>query len=273
MATAFICTTCGQQGAEQETAPEGCPICLDSRQYVTPAGQQWTTVAALGRRHFSAWRMQEPGLMGLGIQPQFAIGQRALLINTGDGWVMWDCVPLIDDGIVALIKGLGGLKAIAISHPHYYATMVDWSRAFGGVPVWLHAADRQWVLRPDGCVRHWEGERHELAPGVTLLRTGGHFEGSAVLHWAAGAAGAGVILTGDTVQVAPDRNVSFLRSYPNMVPLSAACVRRIAAVLEPVAYERIYGAFFDRVTPADGKRIMAHSVRRYLAALEGSYDA
>ena len=80
-------------------------------------------------------------------------------------------------------------------------------------------------------------------------------------------------MTGDTVQVAPDRHVSFMRSYPNMVPLGAASVRRIASVLEPLPYERIYGAFFDRVVPADGKRVMGASVRRYLAALEGQYDA
>jgi hypothetical protein len=271
MATAFICTTCGQQQAEAETPPEGCPICLDGRQYVLPAGQQWATQEGIRKRHFSAWRLQEPGLMGLGIQPQFAIGQRSLLVRSGDGWVMWDCVPLIDDAMVQLINGIGGLKAIAISHPHYYASMVDWSRAFGGIPVWTHADDRQWVQRPDPCVQHWTGDQHTLAPGLTLIRTGGHFEGASVLHWAAGAGGAGVLMTGDTVQVGPDRKVSFLRSYPNMVPLSHASVQRIADTLEPFAYERLYGAFFERVVPKEAKRIVAESVARYQNALAGRY--
>lgn len=198
MPTAFICTACGQQHSERDAPPESCAVCLDARQYVPAAGQQWTTPDALGKRHFSAWRLHEPGLMGLGIQPQFAIGQRCLLVDTGDGWVMWDCIPLVDDATVALVRGLGGLRAIAISHPHYYAAMVDWSRAFDDVPVWLHADDSAWVMRPDPCVRHWAGERQELAPGLTLIRTGGHFEGAAVLHWAAGAGGAGALLTGDT---------------------------------------------------------------------------
>jgi glyoxylase-like metal-dependent hydrolase (beta-lactamase superfamily II) len=275
MPTAFICTTCGQQGPEQEQPPGHCPICTDSRQYVTPAGQQWTTQEALARRHFSAWRMQEPGLMGLGIQPQFAIGQRCLLVDTGEGLVMWDCVPLIDAAVIRIIQAMGGLRAIAISHPHYYAAMVDWSRALkdarGDVPVWLHEADREWVLRPDPCVRHWGGDRHDLAPGLTLIRTGGHFEGSCVLHWANGAGGRGILMTGDTVQVGADRRVSFLRSYPNMVPLSHDSVQGIADALAPFDYERVYGAFFDRVVPEHGKRIVAESVARYQAALAGRY--
>ena len=268
---AFICTTCGQQQPPADEPPAGCPICLDRRQYVLPAGQNWITPDALARRHFSAWRMQEPGLIGLGIQPQFAIGQRALLIDTGEGWVMWDCVPLLDAAVVRLIEGLGGLRAIAISHPHYYANCVDWSRALGGVPVHAHADDAAWIQRPDPCMQGWTGDTATIAPGITLVRTGGHFAGSSVLHWAGGAEGRGVLLTGDTVQVAPDRNVSFLRSYPNMVPLAAADVQRIAECLQPYAYERLYGAFFDRVVPAAAKDVVAFSVARYLAALSGDY--
>ena len=271
MTTAFICATCGQQYAESETPPAACAVCLDGRQYVPASGQQWTTPAALRTRHLGAWRQYEPGLMGLGIQPQFAIGQRCLLVDTGDGVVMWDCIPLVDDASVALIRALGGLRAIAVSHPHYYAAMVDWSRAFGNVPVWLHADDRQWVMRPDPCLRHWNGDRQEIAPGLTMVRTGGHFAGASVLHWESGAGGAGALLTGDAVQVGPDRQVSFMRSYPNMVPLDRGSVQRIADALAPLAYERVYGAFFDRVVAADGKHVVRDSVARYLAALSGNY--
>jgi len=231
MPTAFICTTCGQQHSVQEKPPEACAVCLDARQYVSAAGQQWTSPEALKKRHFSAWHLHEPGLMGLGLQPKFAIGQRCLLVDTGDGLVMWDCIPLVDEAMLALVRGLGRLRAIAISHPHYYAAMVDWSRAFNDIPVWVHADDKAWVMRKDPCVHHWTGERQELAPGLTLVRTGGHFEGAAVLHWSAGAAGAGALLTGDTLQVGPDRCVSFMRSYPNMVPLDRASVQRIAEAL------------------------------------------
>ena len=271
MNTAFICTTCGQQQAESQAPPPNCPICLDSRQYVLPAGQTWTTPEALARRHASTWRLHEPGLLGIGIAPQFAIGQRALLVDTGEGWVLWDCIPLLDDAIIALVKGLGGLRAIAISHPHYYAAMVDWSRAFGDVPVWLHEADRQWVLRPDPCIHHWSGPTHALAPNLTLVHTGGHFEGACVLHWSQGANGQGALMTGDTIQVAPNREVSFLRSYPNMTPLSHDSVQAIADATAPYGYDRLYGAFFDRVVPGNAKAVVASSVARYQAALQGRY--
>jgi glyoxylase-like metal-dependent hydrolase (beta-lactamase superfamily II) len=154
-------------------------------------------------------------------------------LRTPQGNVLWDCLSLLDDATISFIRGLGGLRAIAISHPHYYTRMQDWARAFN-CPVHLHAADADWIRRPDPRIRHWHGETLEIAPGLTLLRLGGHFPGGTVLHWADGAEGRGAILSGDIVQVAADLNrVSFLWSYPNMMPLSAATVRRIADALAP----------------------------------------
>ncbi len=268
---AYICTACGQQQPDSPAPPAACPICTDGRQYVPAAGQNWTTPAALARRHLGTWRLHEPGLLGFGMQPHFAIGQRALLVDTGAGWVMWDCVPLLDDATLALLRALGGLRAIAISHPHYYATCVDWSRAFGGIPVYAHAADRAWVQRLDPCMVHWTGDSHALAPGLTLVRAGGHFDGAAVLHWTA-ADGAGVLLTADTLQVGPDGQLGFMRSYPNMVPLAAPAVDAIEAALAPYAYDRLYGAFFDRAVPANAQAVVARSAARHRAALRGEYQ-
>ncbi len=265
---AFLCTTCGTQYPPADAPPTGCAICQDERQYVNPLGQGWTTVEALRRTHFATFRQHEPGLLGLGASPAFAIGQRALLVRSGAGNVMWDCVSFIDAAAIGIVRALGGIQAIAISHPHYYASMVEWAHAFGA-PVWLHEADREWVMRPDPAVRFWPGETHEIAPGLTLIRTGGHFEGGTVLHWAAGGGGQGALLSGDIVQVGPDRKVSFMRSYPDLIPLDAASVRRIAEVLEPWPFDPIYGAWFDRVIPTGGKAAMATSVRRYLRALSG----
>jgi hypothetical protein len=264
---AFICTTCGTQHEPSETPPASCAICRDERQYVNPLGQSWTTLEAMWRTHFVTFRQHEPGLMGMGTAPAFAIGQRALLVRTAAGNVMWDCIPFIDEAAVAVVRALGGITAIAISHPHYYASMVEWSRVFGA-PIHLHQADGEWVMRPDPAIRFWSGETRSLAPGVTLIRAGGHFEGGTVLHWADGAGGRGALLSGDIVQVGPDRGVSFMRSYPNLVPLDPASVRRIAGVLEPWPFEPIYGAWFDRVIASGGKAAVAGSVRRYLAALK-----
>ncbi|MDO9060311.1 MAG: MBL fold metallo-hydrolase, partial [Bradyrhizobium sp.] len=226
-----ICSACGTSYPDASEPPRHCPICDDERQFVPPGGQAWTTPERLGRGHVNAWRQLEPDLFEIHTHPQFAINQRALLLRTADGNILWDCIALLDDATETLIRALGGLRAIAISHPHYYTCMQDWARRFD-CPIHLHAADAEWVMRPDPAVRHWNGETMEIADGVTLLRLGGHFAGGTVLHWAAGAGGRGAVLSGDIVQVAADLNrVSFLWSYPNMMPLSGTTVRRIADTL------------------------------------------
>ncbi|MFL6811620.1 MAG: MBL fold metallo-hydrolase [Bradyrhizobium canariense] len=260
----WTCETCGAQFPDDENPPAACQICEDERQYVGWKGQTFLTREALSERHRLVWR-DDLGLTGLALEPSFAIGQRALLVPLADGWLMWDCVPLATPEAIAHVRSLGGLKAIAISHPHYYGALADWSEAFGGVPVYLHADDRQWVTRPHASIVHWTGENHRISDDVLLLRTGGHFAGATMLHHANGR---GALLTGDIAQVTMDRRfVSFMYSYPNYMPLNAAAVRRIAAAVEPLAFDRIYGAWWDRNIAAGAKAAFAASVARYLAAI------
>ncbi|MCA1666621.1 MAG: MBL fold metallo-hydrolase, partial [Thermomicrobia bacterium] len=180
---------------------------------------------------------------------------------------LWDCISLIDDPTIAAVRALGGIAAIAISHPHFYSSMVEWSRAFAA-PVYLHADDRQWVMRPDDAIVFWEGETHPLVDGVTLIRCGGHFAGSTALHWAAGAEGRGALLTGDTIQVVSDRRfVTFMYSYPNSIPLPAATIRRIVAAVEPFPFETLYGGWWDRIVTPDAKGAVTRSAERYIAKI------
>ena len=266
----FICTACGTQYPDSVEPPPHCVICEEERQYVPPRGQTWTTLAALAQGHFNSYREVEPGVIGIGSQPQFAIGQRALLVRTPGGNVLWDCISLLDAATVTLIKGLGGIQAIAISHPHFYTTMVEWARTFE-CPIHLHAADAAWVMRPDAAVRHWEGETLTLWDGVTLVRCGGHFPGGTVLHWAGGASGRGIVCSGDILTVTTDRKwLSFMRSYPNLIPLSRREVEHIGQALSPFSFEAIYGHYFDRVIARDGKQVLENSVARYVAAIEGA---
>jgi hypothetical protein len=270
---AFICTACGTQDAPSEIPPAQCRVCEDERQFTPPGGQSWTTLERLRVSHLNAFRQHEPGLIGIGTQPTFAIGQRALLVCTPHGNVLWDCISLIDDATVTLIKGLGGLSAIAISHPHFYTTLVEWSRAFGNVPVHLHADDSAWVMRSDPCIKPWQGETFELLPGVTLIRGGGHFPGGSMLHWAAGADGRGVVCSADIATVNLDRkSFTFMRSYPNHIPLSEAGVRAIGAALAPFQFDRVYSHFFERAMPTGAKQTLQESIERYVAAIGGAYD-
>ena len=259
-----VCVTCGVQFGGPA---ERCPVCEDPRQYVPVSGQQWTTLEEIRREHRNVVR-DEAGFTGIGTEPKFAIGQRALLVPSGGSNLLWDCVTLLDDETAAAVEARGGLRAIAISHPHYYSAMVEWAHRFG-CPVLLHEADREWIMRPDDAIELWSGDTRELGDGLTLVRCGGHFAGGTVLHRADG-----TLLAGDIVQVIPDRShVSFMYSYPNYIPLPEAEIRGILAALEPFAYERILGAWWETVIPRDGRGIVKRSAERYISAINGEMPA
>jgi RNA polymerase subunit RPABC4/transcription elongation factor Spt4 len=263
----WTCEQCGAQFPESSEPPVSCPVCEDERQFVNWKGQAWLTREELARHHKLAWR-DDLGLLGVGVEPRFAIGQRALLVREPDGCVLWDCVPLLTREAAEHVRSLGGLKAIAVSHPHFYGAVVDWSEAFGGVPIYLHGDDRQWITRPHPAIVSWSGESHRLSDGIVLVRTGGHFAGASLMHWRAGAEGRGALLTGDVAMVAMDRrSLSFMYSFPNYIPLNAEAVRRIDAVVAPLAFDRIYGAWWGRNIASGAKAAFAVSVERYIAAI------
>jgi glyoxylase-like metal-dependent hydrolase (beta-lactamase superfamily II) len=264
----YICVRCGVQAAATARPPLRCAICDDEREAVNWGEQQWMTPVELRRDHRNLIQSLEPGLSGIHTQPRFAIGQQALLIQTPEGNVLWDCVSLLDDATLAAVQALGGLSAIASSHPHFYGSLVEWSQAFGGIPIYLHAADRACVMRPDPAIVFWEGISYPLATGLTLIHCGGHFAGSTVLHWAAGAQGRGVLCTGDTLHVVEDRRyVTFMYSYVNYIPLSGAAVQQIVERLAPLRYDRIYGCFAGWVIASDAQAAMTRSATRYLRAI------
>lgn len=268
--THYICATCGTQYPDSSAPPAHCPICEDERQYIGPNGQQWTTLAELQQSRKNLVKPVEPNLTGIGSEPRFAIGQRALLLQTPAGNLLWDCITLIDDATIDAVQALGGIAAIAISHPHYYSSMVAWSEAFHGAPIYLHAADREHVMRPDPAIVFWEGETLSLLDDLTLIRCGGHFEGGTVAHWPQGAEGRGVMLTGDIIQVVQDRRyVSFMRSYPNLIPLPATAVHHIVAAVDPYPFDRIYGAWWETIVASDAKAAVNKSAVRYVSAITG----
>lgn len=221
---------------------------------------------AKGRRNIV--KSLEPSLTGIATEPKFAIGQRALLVQTPKGNVLWDCISLLDDDTIDAIKALGGISCLAMSHPHLFGSMIEWSRAFGNAPIYLHADHKPWVQRPDPVINFWEGETIELKEGVTLYRCGGHFEGSTVLLWPSGADDKGALLTGDTMYVTPDRKyVSFMYSYPNFIPLPASTIDAIVGKVMPLQFDRIYGHFFGLEIESDSKNVIRRSVERYKKAI------
>ena len=261
----YICITCGTQYPASAHAPAQCPICMDDRQYINRNGQQWTTTAELRPNHRNLFEQVDPGITAIRTEPTFAIGQQAHLIETAAGNVLWDCISFLDDATVAEIRRRGGIAMIAISHPHFYSAMIEWSRTFDA-PIYLHADNQPWVMRPDAVVQYWEGEAHELLPGLTVVRCGGHFPGSSALYWAGGAGGKGALFTGDTIMVVSDRRyVSFMYSYPNYIPLNARAVQGIVAAVEPYAFDRIYSSWSGNIVATDAKAAVHRSAERYIA--------
>ncbi len=263
-----ICVTCGTQFPASNEPPRNCPICKDERQFIGPNGQEWISLETLQKTHRNVFFVEGWNIWGIHTEPEFGIGQRALLLQRLNGGFLWDCVSLIDDSTIGLVKALGGLSAMAVCHPHYYSSMVEWSHAFGGVPIYLHEADREWVQRPDPAIVFWEGETHRLSNDLTLIRVGGHFRGFQVLHWAAGERGSGALLSGDMPQVCSDRrHVSFMYSYPNYIPVDGGTVRDIVRKLEPYQFAKLYGAWCGFVVSGDPKVALRRSAERYLRAI------
>jgi glyoxylase-like metal-dependent hydrolase (beta-lactamase superfamily II) len=275
MPTAHICKTCGTQYPPRDTPPSACPICSDDRQYIPPQGQQWTTLEEIRTGHTNRFEEIEPGITKIVTVPKFGIGQQAYLLETPQGNILWDCVALIDEATIAEIEARGGIRGIAISHAHYYTTMSEWSRAFGNVPIWLHEANRGWVMNPTSAIEYFHDDTIEPVPGITVIRTGGHFPGAMVLHRAGAPEAAeperrdGVLFSGDIFTVVADRRwVTFMYSYPNSIPLDPATVRRMVDLVAPYPYERVHDAF-DKHVMADGSAAVERSADRYISHVLG----
>ena len=260
----WACATCGLEYPESTSPPEGdCAVCADDRQYLPIGGQRWANLAEIQAGRQADIAEIERGLFGITVAPSVGIGHRPLLVRSAAGNVLFDPPGFIDDGLIAGIRDLGGIAAIATSHPHLTGLSVTFSQAFGNAPIWYGEDDQKWIRRPDPAIRLWR-DQQEVLPGLTLIQCGGHFAGSAVLHWAEGADAKGAILTGDTVRPNADRaTVSFMRSYPNLIPLSPRLVQKIVGALEPWSFDRIYGGFGESIQQ-DGQESVWRSAERYI---------
>ncbi len=261
-----ICTNCGTQCDDTESPPATCRVCSDDRQYVARDGQRWTTHEVLLLTHRQRIEMDDH-LLGVGIVEPFAIPQRAIVVRTGAMNVLWDCVSLVTPEAVETLNGLGGIDAIAISHPHFYSSMVEWSRALGDVPIHVHGADAEWIARTSPNLRLWHGDDLDLGTDVRLVHCPGHFPGSALLHWTP-PQGRAVVLAGDSLHVAADRrHVSVMHSVPNHVPVGPAVIRDVQRRIAGLAIDDIYGFTWGLNVIGDGRRAVDESLDRYLCAI------
>ncbi|RYP78897.1 hypothetical protein DL771_000282 [Monosporascus sp. 5C6A] len=259
----LVCTACGTQYPTADRHEmKTCFICDDPRQFTPPTGQAFTTLDELRRsRHKNKWVpfSCDDRFTSIVTDPKVGIGQRAILVRTPRGNVLWDCVTLLDDETVGKIRGLGGLKAIVISHPHFYSAHVEWARAFN-CPVYLAAEDRKWIAQPSEyqvfmTETEWDLEIDGEASGVRVLKLGGHFPGSSVLLYD------GRMLIADTMLTTPAglgnwetdavggsrerprgmNSFSFMWSIPNMIPLSPVQIDRMWDILKKYEFRSTHG--------------------------------
>lgn len=270
--TLWICQACAVEYPETTEPPAECPICVDERQYIPASGQAWTSLEKLSADGYAVEVQEvEPGLFGITNSPEVGIGQQSLLVQTPEGNLLWDPTGFVDETGAQLVRELGGAAAIVASHPHMFGAQVSWSKALGGAPVLVAEADLGWIQRDDRAIRSWSGDL-EILPGVTLSTVGGHFPGSAIAHWAAGANGQGVLLAGDTIGPAPDGKwVSFMRSFPNKIPLSAAVVDRVANASTRRPFDRLYGNFGGTID-THASAVVRRSADRHMAWVRGDFD-
>ncbi|MDQ0271416.1 MBL fold metallo-hydrolase [Cytobacillus purgationiresistens] len=267
----YICETCGVQYDCSIEAPDRCMICEEERQFVSVEGQTWTTLDAMVNEgvYKNVFDIEEEGVHAISIEPSFGIGQTAYLIQDQNFCLLWDCITYIDQETLKRVEELGGIDAIALSHPHYYSTQVEWAEAFNA-PIYIHEDDRKWVTRPSERIIFWSGESLQLKQGLTLHRMGGHFKGGTILEWQNGNNHKGILFTGDIIRIVADRDwVSFMYSYPNFIPLPSSTVERVADRVKDFKFTRLYDAF-HRVISEEAELKVQKSAHRYIGALNGT---
>lgn len=256
-----MCTECGTQYPDNYS-DNVCIICADERQSVPQSGQTWTTHEKLLEKHSVKIKKINDQLYEFTVNPRFSIGQRALFVISEQGNIMWDCIPLLDEGVIEFIKSKGGLKAIAISHPHYYSIMKMWAETFD-CKILIHGGDKQWVVNGGNSVEYWSGRELDLWDTLKLHNIGGHFDGSSIIEipWMSEK---GTLLIGDTMYLSPSlKHFAIMRSYPNRIPLPISEIKRIETRFENISFDTIYGFYSYQNVEKNAKEVLRNSIARY----------
>jgi len=262
MKNTLICSTCGTSYPE-DSAPEICTICLDERQWVPPSGQSWTKPEELHNKHSVKLNRLHERLYEMEINPMFAIGQRALLVLSEKGNVLWDCIPLLDELAIEFIKSKGGLKAIAFSHPHFYSNMNEWAEIFD-CPIYIHKNDEEHIMVKGKHIQLWKADEIDLWDGMKIICIGGHFAGSSILH-VPFLSKEGTIICGDTLFLSPSKkHFSAVYSSPNRIPLPLAEITRIKKRFDNIPFDCFYGYIKTQNLLKDVKETLEISMAKYV---------
>lgn len=263
MNTKKICIACGTQFPLEKNNIEICTICSEERQYIPQKGQSWTNHQTLLTTHKNKIVKLNENLYEIVVEPSFAIGQRAFLVISKTGNILWDCIPLLDFETIKFINEKGGLKVIAISHPHYYSNMNDWAATFN-CPIYIHKKDHEFIIDNGKNVKLWEGNKIEIFDYINIHNIGGHFDGSSILIIPS-MSKLGTMLTGDTMYLSPTKkHFAIMYSYPNRIPLPINEIIRIKDRFETISFDTVYGFYSYQNLTENAREIFNKSLETYL---------
>lgn len=260
----LVCIRCGvKERGQSERPPSYCSCCLN-----LPAPENgessWLTSHMVAITQTMSYREHHPGLWSLQLSPGIRRQRRAFLIRTESGNVLWDCPSMLDPATRTIITSLGGLSAIGISCPQAFGAAVEWSQAFG-CPIHVHANDMPRLRLANDAVIPWRGNRLELADDIVAFRLDLNCVGGSVLYWRPAEA----LLTGDSLQIAPDGMLAFMDSWTSLAPYPMLAVMNMTRTLADLEIKRLFGAAPEITIGHDAGRILQVSSERHCRALAG----
>jgi hypothetical protein len=247
---------CGNCGHWQRWfgPPPSCPVCTDVRNALPEDGWHFETDVEIAAGRQARWAEVVPGVTGYWCEPQLGLGTTGWVIETDAGLVGWEGAGYYPPEALAELRRRGGLIALGASHVHGYGALWQLQDELAPPVLAIGVDDLVWTKAFR--VTWPTDDRHELAPGLTMYRSGGHFAGHSVLHDER----RGILFTGDLIKVDLDGTVpvglSCHKAYHAQIPLSHAEVHQAQALVEQLDFDAV-ATPFEFAAPVSTKQVLA----------------
>ena len=248
----YLCANCGFW-QRHFAVPTTCPICTDFRHTPPTDGFRFLEPEEVAAEVRTVWQGEDADVVTFRTDPRVGIGPNGYLIRHPDGNVFFDGTAYYSEEALTLIESLGGIRWLSASHPHAYGALWQLQERFGPEVVvqvqdlaWTNAFRTTWPF----------DERLELAPGVMLLHTGGHFAGHTILHLA----GRRILFAGDMLKFHGENGritgISTHKGFNRRIPMSHFEIGRYRDVVAGLDFDTVYTSFGSAAcTPAQVLRL------------------
>ncbi|MET0190942.1 hypothetical protein EV383_2583 [Pseudonocardia sediminis] len=249
--------SCGSCGHWQRwfAPPPACPVCTDVRNALPDDGWDFTLDTDVARGRTGRWAEVADGVSGYWCEPQLGLGTTGWVIETDDGPVGWEAAGYYPPESIARLRERGGLVALGSSHVHGYGALWQLQDELDPEVLAVNVHDLGWTKAFR--VTWPTDDRHELAPGLTMHRSGGHFPGHCVLHDSR----RGILFVGDLLKVdltddGRPAGLSCHKAYHAQIPLSHDEIRASRALVEQLDFDAV-ATPFEFAAPVSSKQVIA----------------